>query len=123
MITRFVLFVALLGALAIGLYDMFRDPTPETAAAVLQPTPEKVERARRVVQPMVEYMAAQDAASIKQLAIDADADVRARLEDFPVDAITPDMSAISPPPSNETNVTQSVPEGPAGVDWYRDGKP
>src|SRR5690606_16883725 len=89
MITRFVFFLALIGALGIGLYDMFKDPSAETAAEVLNPTPEKVERARRVVQPFVEYMAEQDAESLKQLAIEGDAEFRQKLKEFPIDAILP----------------------------------
>lgn len=125
MITRFVFFLALLGALGIGLYDMFKDPSAETAAEALKPTPEKVERAREVVQPFVEYMAQQDAESLKQLAIDGDAELRQKLKEFPVDAILPGPIDVDATPLARSPRRPSLgPTGapaPPGIDWYRDG--
>ena len=87
MILKLSLILGLFLAVGIGFWDMWQDPTPETAAQALRPTPEKIDRGRRVVQPVVELVASQDRESIKQLLKDGDADLRHRIETFPMHAI------------------------------------
>lgn len=127
MILRFVLLLALIGAVGMNLWDTLKAPSPEAAAAILQRTPEKVERAREVVQPVVEFMAAQTPASIAQLAKEADVDVRSRLKEFPVEALDPAIEQIKSALPLQVDIDggggpRPPASGPPGIDWYRDGE-
>lgn len=139
---RVGLVVALIASLFVGIWDFFRTPSVETAVAAVIPTVEKVERARAVTDPVVQFVSEQDAESVEQLVRQADAEFEQSLSQpgAPVEIvnkvreITDFVKASASPDSTlqaRATIAETAPEHPAGsvtvepgrepgIEWYRD---
>ena len=128
---RVALIVALIGSLFVGIWDFFMNPTPETAVAAVIPTVEKVERAREVTDPVVQFVSEQDAASVDamvaQAKVEFDASLShpgAPLEIIELTGYVPSggVAPLTRPAPEGATSTQSASVEPGrepGIDWYR----
>lgn len=134
---RLAIFFSLFAAIASGAWATFRDPTPEKAANILNPTPDQIAEAQSWITPFFDWMTGLTPDSLSQLIHDAIADVKASLGDEPI--IPPPTSAASSSEEQQRMRVQPAPApspagrtGPApsgqaaaqqpGIDWYRDSK-
>lgn len=135
---RLAIFFSLFAAIASGAWATFRDPTPENAAAILNPTPDQIADAQSWVTPFFDWMTGLTPDSLSRLIHDAIADVKASLGDEPIIPPPPSGAAASSEGPQRTRVQHAPAPSPAsrtgtatgsqtpaqqpGIDWYRDSK-
>jgi len=129
---RLGLIGALFTSILWGIIDTFTTPTADAAVQILNPTPERVEKSRSLVDPFLAWAKDLTPKAIVDLFKEADSDVRAKLENnpLPVNRITGAVGEVQ-------GLTDGVPAGTApapdvkdapastggdpGIDWYRAG--
>lgn len=135
---RLAIFFSLFAAIGSGAWATFRDPTPENAANIMNPTPDQIAEAQSWVTPFFDWMTGITPDSLSQLIRDAIADVKASLGDEPIIPPPPGGAASSfegpqrmrvqrAPAPSPAGSTGTAPGGQApaqqpGIDWYRDSK-
>lgn len=131
MLIRLGLFGALFFSIFWGIVDTFMDPTPENAAEILNPSAESIETSRGLVDPFLEWVDSLNLEAVKQLFVDADADVRSKLEKNPLPIAgaleasavntrsVPDASGTRSTVGAEVSTGEAAPPaGDPGIDWY-----
>lgn len=138
---RIGLIVALIGSLFVGVWDFFRNPTTETAVAAVVPTVEKVERARAITEPVVQFVSEQDEESVAALVEQAELEFDASLSQpgAPVELVnevravaaavkartgTAELAPLQDPttqtePSEPSGTAAVAPGTQPGIEWYR----
>jgi len=136
---RIGLMVALIGAVFIGVWDFFRNPTPETAVAILMPTVEEVERAKEITDPVVDFVSRQDEDSVRDLVNQARVEFNDSLSHpgapveiitainevmkgaDPVGALRSSLPAVLPAAAEQASQGSSAvePGREPGIDWYK----
>lgn len=134
---RLAIFASLFAAIASGAWATFRDPTPENAANVLNPSAEQVADAQSWITPFFEWMSGLNPESLSQLVHDSIADVKASLGDEPIIPPPGGGAGAAPAGSNRMRGQQlpayspsdpssqmgaQTPAQQPGIDWYRDTK-
>jgi len=131
MLLKFGIFGALALSIFWGVIDTFTDPTPEKAALILQPTPERIETSKSLVDPFLAWVSALTPEAFVQLVKDADADVRDKLANNPLPITTVVTEPVAAPagatatsPGTASGTTATAADsstGQPGLDWYTSG--
>lgn len=133
MFLRIGIFGALFFSVFWGIVDTFIDPTPENAAKILQPSEERIATSKSLVDPFLAWANGLTPDAVVQLVKDADADVRAKLQDNPLPLQQLVGGVTEPVPAEPVAAPAAATEeggaavgatneaGDPGLSWYTEG--